>query len=163
MAQIYISIGSNIDPAHNVCEGIRVLRDHYGDLSVSSVYESAAIGFAGNNFYNLVVGAITEEPVEIVVTALREIEDNHGRDRSGPHFSSRTLDLDLLMYDDLVIKQPQLELPRAEIIENAFVLWPLAEIAPELIHPNNNKTMEQLWEEFDKDSQELWPIDLRCE
>ena len=91
---------------------------------------------------------------------LREIEDANGRDRSGPKFSSRTLDLDLLLYDDLVLDENGLKLPRDEILKNAFVLWPLAEIAPGLKHPETGLTYAELWSRFDKTKESLKPVDF---
>lgn len=160
MARIYISIGSNINPAENVQQAVNVLREHFSDIDVSPVYESEAVGFEGDNFLNLVVAASTELDVLATNALLHRIEDEYGRDRSGPRFSSRTIDLDLLLYDDLIISEPGLEIPREEILLNAFVLWPLAEIAADLIHPQQGKTMAELWQAFDKSSQKLWPVEL---
>jgi 2-amino-4-hydroxy-6-hydroxymethyldihydropteridine diphosphokinase len=96
--------------------------------------------------------------VQEVAKILHTIEDEHGRTREGPRFSSRTLDIDMLLYDDLVLKEGKLELPREEITKNAFVLWPLAEIAPDLEHPVLKQRYAALWEVFDKEKQPLWPI-----
>ena len=161
MAKIYISIGSNIDAEKNIRLAIGALKDHYGKLILSSVYESESVGFEGDNFLNLVVGLNTEEDVHTVAATLRKIEDENGRDRSGPRFSSRIVDLDLLLYDDLIIKEDNLEIPRYEITKNAFVLLPLDEIASQLIHPVSGKTMCDHWLSFDKDSQKLWVIDFK--
>lgn len=160
MARIYISIGSNINPAENVQRAVKVLREHFSDIQVSSVYESEAVGFEGSNFLNLVVGATTELDVHETNKLLHKIEDDYGRDRSGPRFSSRTIDLDLLLYDDLIVKEAGLEVPREEITLNAFVLWPLADIAPDVMHPEKHQTIRELWDAFDKQSQALWPIEL---
>lgn len=160
MARIYISIGSNIEAERHLRLAIAELRKHYGELKLSSVYESEAVGFDGDNFLNMVVGLDTDEEVHTVLQTLREIEDRHGRVRSGPRFSARTLDLDLLLYDNLVVKEGALDLPRGEIIQNAFVLWPLAEIAPEIMHPVEQQSMAALWQGFDKESQKLWPITI---
>ena len=160
MARIYISIGSNIEAERHLRLAIGELRKYYGELQLSSVYESEAVGFDGDNFLNMVVGLDTDEEVHTVVQTLREIEDRHGRVRNGPRFSARTLDLDLLLYDDLVVKEDALDLPRGEIIQNAFVLWPLAEIAPEIMHPVEQQSMAALWQGFDKESQKLWPITI---
>jgi len=160
MARIYISIGSNIEAEQHLRQAVAELRMRYGELQLSSVYESESVGFDGDNFLNMVVGLDTDEDVHRVVQNLRQIEDRHGRVRSGPRFSARTLDLDLLLYNDLVLKEKGLELPRGEITHNAFVLWPLAELAPELVHPVRQQTMACLWQGFDKDSQKLWPIPL---
>ncbi|MEJ2141260.1 MAG: 2-amino-4-hydroxy-6-hydroxymethyldihydropteridine diphosphokinase [Gammaproteobacteria bacterium] len=160
MARIYISIGSNINPTENVQQAVKVLREHFSDVAVSPVYESEAVGFEGSNFLNLVVAANTELDVYETNKLLHEIEDNYGRDRSGPRFSSRTIDLDLLLYDDLIIKEAGLEIPREEILQNAFVLWPLADVAAETKHPQLGQTIAELWQAFDKQSQKLWPIEL---
>ena len=161
MAKIYISIGSNIDAEKNIRLAINALQEHYGKLILSSVYESEAVGFDGDNFLNLVAGVKTEEDVHTVAATLRRIEDENGRDRSGPRFSSRIVDLDLLLYDDLILKEDGLEIPRDEITKNAFVLLPLEEIAPQLIHPVSGKTMCDHWMSFDKDSQKLWTINFK--
>lgn len=158
MAWVYISLGSNIDREANTRAGIRALRQHFGDLILSSVYESEAVGFAGSSFYNMVIALQTDESVSQVSDILRQIEDQHGRDRSGPRFSSRTLDLDLLLYDDLVMDEPGLQIPRDEILQRAFVLWPLAEVAPDLKHPQAGKTYAALWFEFDKSREKLQPV-----
>ena len=160
MAKIYISIGSNIDAEKNIRLAIHALQDHYGKLILSSVYESEAVGFDGDNFLNLVVALKTQEDVYTVVATLRKIEDENGRDRSGPRFSPRTVDLDLLLYDDLVLQEKGLDIPRDEITKNAFVLLPLDEIASQLIHPVSGKTMCDHWLNFDKGSQKLWPVEF---
>lgn len=161
MAKIYISIGSNIDAENNVRLAIHALQEHYGKLILSSVYESEAVGFDGSNFLNLVATVKTEEDVYTVAATLRKIEDENGRDRSGPKFSSRTVDLDLLLYDDLILQKEGLDIPRDEITKNAFVLLPLDEIASQLIHPITGKTMCEHWLNFDKESQKLWAIDFK--
>lgn len=158
MATIYISIGSNINAAENIQHALHDLQQSFGTIRCSTHYESEAVGFKGNNFINLVVRAETELDIPRVASQLHAIEDQHGRDRSGPKFSSRTLDLDLLLYDDEVFELGKLKIPRDEILFNAFVLCPLAEIAPDLKHPLEQKTYAELWRSFDQDSQPLWPI-----
>ncbi len=159
MASIYISIGSNIDRATNIRGGVAELRRCFTDLRLSRVYESAAVGFQGDAFYNLVAAAQTDQPVAQVVAILRGIEDRFGRNRAGPRFSSRTLDMDLLLYDELVLTVP-CRLPREEIIHNAFVLWPLAELAPQVRHPLLQQTYAELWARFDRGSQQLAPVEF---
>lgn len=158
MTRVYISIGSNIDKEASIRKGIADMQDVFGELELSSVYQSEAVGFKGDDFYNLVAAFDTDEDVLTISKQLHEIEDNNGRDRSGPRFSSRTLDLDLLVYDDLITNENGLEIPRGEILENAFVLWPLAEIAPDLEHPVTHKTYAEHWRLFDKDKEHLFPV-----
>jgi 2-amino-4-hydroxy-6-hydroxymethyldihydropteridine diphosphokinase len=160
VARVYLSLGSNIEPERHIRAGIEDLRAQFGPLRISTVFESEPVGFSGNNFYNLVVGLDTAATVASVAQALRAIEDRHGRVRSGPRFSSRTLDIDLLLYDDVIVNEGGLVLPRTEITQNAFVLCPLAEIAPEGIHPVLRRSFRALWEEFDKTRQRLWPVPL---
>lgn len=161
MSRIYISLGSNIGREHNTRAGIKALHERFGELELSSVYESEAVGFEGDAFYNMVIGCDVSEDVHGVNQVLRDIEDANGRDRSGPKFSSRTLDLDLLLYDDLTLEERGLKLPREEILHNAFVLWPLAEIAPKLTHPEVGKSYAELWQAFDKTRESLKPIEFK--
>lgn len=160
MARVYISVGTNIEREKHLRSSLRALRVHFGRLFLSSVYESQAVGFEGAPFYNLVVGFDTERDPQRVNRILREIERDHGRDRSQPKFSARSLDLDLLLYDDLVVHEPALKLPRDEILEYAFVLQPLAEIAGERRHPLNGRRFRDLWAEFDPSEQPLWRVNL---
>jgi len=161
MARVYVSVGSNIDRERYIRAGLAALRERYGPLQCSRIYESKAVGFDGDDFYNLVVGFDTEQPVRDVAAALREIEQQNARDRRAPRFSARTLDLDLLLYDDLVADAQGLQLPRAEIMRYAFVLGPLAEIAGERRHPQNGRRYAELWADFaDKAAQPMWPVTL---
>ena len=159
MHSIYISIGSNIDPRAYVAMALQDLRACFGELQQSSLYESKAVGFDGDNFLNLVVSARTDKTIQAVVDCLHEIEARHGRDRSGPKFSSRTLDLDLLLYDEVICKANGIHVPREEILFNAFVLYPLAELAPDLMHPSEHRSMAQLWQQFDKSQQVIWKVE----
>ncbi len=99
-------------------------------------------------------------PVPELSQCLRTIEKDNGRRRDGPKFSSRTLDIDILLYDDLVGDFGGVQLPRDEILENAFVLLPLSELAPDRVHPVSGKTYGQLWRAYRADGQRLWPIDF---
>ncbi|MCU7963017.1 2-amino-4-hydroxy-6-hydroxymethyldihydropteridine diphosphokinase [Shewanella sp. SM20] len=157
MARIYISLGSNIEPEQHLQAGLISLRVCFGPLRLSSMYESEAVGFSGTNFLNMVASAETDLNIAAVVAQFKQIEQNHGRLVGAKKFSPRTLDLDLLLYDHVVCETP-VTLPRAEIVNNAFVLWPLAELAPELIHPVVHKSYASLWQEYDKESQLLWPV-----
>ncbi|MDZ7902381.1 MAG: 2-amino-4-hydroxy-6-hydroxymethyldihydropteridine diphosphokinase [Rheinheimera sp.] len=156
MPQIYISVGTNCNRDYHIKMAVAALTEAFGALTLSSVYESDAVGFKGDPFYNMVIGAQTELPIHQCVALFKAIEDNYGRVRGGEKFSRRTLDLDLLTYDDQVCQSP-VELPRAEILYNAFVLWPLAEIAPDLSHPIAGQSYAQLWAQYQSE-QRIWPV-----
>jgi 2-amino-4-hydroxy-6-hydroxymethyldihydropteridine diphosphokinase len=163
MARVYIGVGSNVDPEANIRRGIRLLRRAFGDLIVSPVYESPAVGFAGNNFYNLVVGFDTALDPRALIQELHTIEIQCGRESDALRFSPRTLDLDLLLYGDWVLHEEKLELPRRDILEYAFVLRPLADIAGDLLHPVTGQRIEDLWQRFERNAQPLNPVNLFLE
>lgn len=160
MTAIYLSLGSNVERYKHITSALDALANLLGDLTISSVYESKSIGFDGRNFFNLVVGAQTRLGIAELSDVLKRIEDDNGRKRSGPKFSPRTLDIDILTYGDFVGVESGIELPRAEITKNAFVLLPLAEIAPQIRHPQLQKTYAELWQAYDQSSQSLWAIDF---
>ncbi len=159
MAKVYVSVGSNIDRERNVERALADLHKAYGELEQSRIYETQAVGFDGDSFYNLVVAFHTDENPQAVAAHLRDIEDAHGRDRSGGKFSSRNMDLDLLLYDDLVLEEEGLHLPRKEILEYAFVLKPLAEIAGDMKHPVTGFKFSATWDQFDPTAQPMWPVE----
>jgi 2-amino-4-hydroxy-6-hydroxymethyldihydropteridine diphosphokinase len=158
--RVYISIGSNVERDRNIPGGLRALHQRFGPLTVSTLYECPAVGFEGEDFYNLVVAFDSTEPVLEVNAALHAIEDRFGRDRSKPKFSARTLDFDLLLYGDQVLREGKLVLPRPEIDRVAFVLGPLAELAGSRLHPVRGVTLTEMWARFDGiGAGELRPVD----
>ena len=162
MPSVFVSIGSNIDPERHVCSCLQALRERFGVLRLSTVYRTAAVGFDGDDFLNLVAAFDTEDTVDEVFDALHRIEDAHGRERSQQRFKARTLDLDLLLYGELVTRNDRYQLPRAEITRCAFVLKPLAEIAADVVHPNQGTTIDALWRAFDASAEQLQAVELRC-
>jgi 2-amino-4-hydroxy-6-hydroxymethyldihydropteridine diphosphokinase len=153
--RIYVSIGSNVDRERNIRDAVDAMADEFGELLLSPVYDSAAVGFEGDNFLNLVAGADTELPVEEVVKALRAIEDRLGRDRSQPRYSPRSIDLDILSYNTLILDQPGIQIPRREILKNAFVLKPLRDIAGATLHPETGQSYADLWDIMKTDAPRL--------
>ena len=160
MARVYVSVGSNIERERHVRAALDALEAYYGRVQCSTIYETDAVGFEGDSFYNLVVGFDTEDRPMEVAARLREIEDRNGRIREGARFSARTLDLDLLLYDDLILEEGRLQLPRDEITRYAFVLKPLAEIAGSLRHPLTGKTYSQLWRDFPRKDAGIRAVEL---
>ncbi|KGJ89279.1 2-amino-4-hydroxy-6-hydroxymethyldihydropteridine diphosphokinase [Thalassotalea sp. ND16A] len=157
MAKVYISIGSNIDRDQQIINGVAALKATFGKVQLSSVYECEPVGFIGENFYNLVAMVETEQPPSYIGEILKQLEKQQGRIDFSKKFSPRQLDLDILLYDDLIINTP-VQLPRNEIPKNAYVLQPLAEIAGDLIHPQLQQSYRQLWQNYDKNKQQLKKI-----
>lgn len=157
---VYLGLGSNIEREENIRACLQELSSQFGPLSISSVYESDAVGFKGDPFFNLVVGLRTCLEIVSLSAKLHQIEDNQGRQRTGPKFSGRTLDIDILLYDELCGVFHGIHLPRPEIKENAYVLWPLSEIAGSLVLPGDAVTLSALWSGYEKELQKLWPVDF---
>lgn len=146
----YISVGSNIDKETNIPSSLKALKNQFGDLQTSSIYETEAVGFEGDSFYNLIVRFESALSAKEVAKLLRQIELDHGRSRESQKFSPRTLDLDLILFGDQIISDGRLQIPRDEILHYAFVLEPLAEIAGNETHPLSGKSYGELWQHFDK-------------
>jgi 2-amino-4-hydroxy-6-hydroxymethyldihydropteridine diphosphokinase len=155
-----LSLGSNIDAQRNIRLALDALARQFSSLSLSSVYESESIGFDGDNFLNLVVVVETDLSLVLVQEFLKQLEESQGRDRTQAKFSSRPIDVDILFYGSDDGASLSIELPRAEITRNAFVLLPLAELLPDAQHAPTGKTYAELWASYDKDSQKLWPIEF---
>lgn len=160
MSKVWFGIGSNRDRAHYIRAGVTALHDQFASaqtpLHISRVFESEAVGFVGSAFYNLVAWVETTEAIANIATHCKAIERAHGHDSTKPRFSPRTLDIDILLYDDCISSNP-IQLPRAEILTNAFVLWPLAELSPTVRHPVVGKTYAELWQAY-TGQQQLVPI-----
>lgn len=149
MAIAYLSLGSNIDAEHNIAAAIAALQSRFGAVALSPVYRTAAVGFDGDDFLNAAARIETDLMPELLDAWLHDLETVQGRRRDGPRFSSRSLDIDLLLYDDRVLKGAgNLEIPRPELAEQAFVLMPMVDLAPNLIHPVDARTLREMWQEM---------------
>lgn len=149
MTEVFVGVGSNVQRERRVPEGLYHLREEFGVLRVSPMYESAAVGFEGSPFFNLVVGFACALEPQGLVARLHDIEQRCGRLPGAPRFAPRPLDLDLLLYGDLVIEAPNLHLPRPDILQYGFALKPLADLVPHQRHPVLGYTYAQLWTQFD--------------
>jgi 2-amino-4-hydroxy-6-hydroxymethyldihydropteridine diphosphokinase len=160
MTRVYLGLGSNVKAEENLRFGIAELANRFGELNLSAAYRNAAVGFEGEDFLNLVVGLSSDQtPVEIYA----EIELIHnlaGRERGAAKFSSRPLDIDLLLYGEQIIAEPPVHVPRADILEYGFVLRPLSELAPNLIHPETGRSMAMHWQQFDAERHLLTPVSI---
>ena len=155
MTRAYLSLGSNLEPRRYLPAAIAALRQCFGDISVSPAYRSKAVGFDGADFVNLAVGLDTELSPEALNDWLHALEDRHGRRRDVPRYSDRTLDIDIVLYGDLVIDGPgHLQIPRNEL-KHAFVLRPIADIAPAFLHPLSGRSMAELWAAFPPEHEPL--------
>jgi len=145
MARACLSLGSNLDPEAHLRAAIAELRARFDRVRVSSVYRTRAVGFDGGDFLNAAAVVVTDLEPEALDAWLHALEDAHGRDRSAPRYADRTLDIDLVLYDDRIVEGPgHLRVPRDEL-RHAFVLRPLAEIAPDAVEPRSGRTLAELW------------------
>jgi len=158
MSIALLGLGSNINSETHIRAGIAALKEKFKNVSLSPAYSSTSIGFDGDDFINLVARVETDmHPLELR-QFLRDLEDRYGRKRDVPKFSDRSLDIDILLYDDLILRSPLLEIPRAEILRFAHVLKPLAELDPALVHPTELQTMAEIWESSGLDDGYLRPL-----
>ena len=158
MRDIYLGLGSNVQPRENLKLAVRELHRHFDVIALSRVYRNKAVGFKGDDFLNAVALVRTDMSVAQIDELLDSIHDLSGRQRSEDAFVARTLDIDLLMVDALV--DPSRQLPRSDVLEYSFVLGPLAEIAPSLKHPVTGMTMQEHWAQFEQGSHPLEAVDL---
>jgi 2-amino-4-hydroxy-6-hydroxymethyldihydropteridine diphosphokinase len=157
---VYIAAGSNVDAERHLAFAIGELRRAFGVLAVSHAYRNTAVGFAGPDFINLVVGFHTPLSLDEVIARLRVIEHRCGRPADAPKWAPRSMDLDILLYGDEVRDEPGRKLPRPDLVRRAYMLGPLAEIAPALKHPTTGKTIGELWSAFDRSAHPLHRVAL---
>ena len=155
MAKVFLGVGSNIEPEAHLRLAVRELRRRFGPLEISPVYESAAVGFEGDDFLNMVVGLETLLPPPEILRAIAEIHALAGRRPASGALASRELDIDLLLYDGLVIDEGKLHVPRSDVLKYSFVLRPLADVAPDFVHPVTGRSFAEHWREFDAGRQPL--------
>jgi len=152
MTRAWLSLGSNLEPDRHLRAALAALRARYSNIVASPAYRTRAVGFEGPDFLNLAVGLDTDETPEALDEWLHALEARIGRVRTGVRFASRTLDADIVLFGDRVLHGPgHLEVPRRELVEQAFVLKPMADIAPGVVHPQLGQTLAELWSAFKGD------------
>jgi 2-amino-4-hydroxy-6-hydroxymethyldihydropteridine diphosphokinase len=149
MSQVFVALGSNIDPATRLLEAARLLKAHFPDARFSSCYRNRAVGFDGADFINAVVGFSTTLCVPELLQVLHDIEARCGRSREDPKWGPRAMDLDLLLYGDQIGEGPGYTLPRRDLLRRPYMLGPLAELAPEGKHPLRGESFAALWAAFE--------------
>lgn len=160
--RVYVGIGSNLERETKIRAAVEALRERFGELELSPVYNSESVGFDGSDFLNLVAGFDTDLGIEALVAILHQIEDRLGRDRSLPKFASRPIDIDILLYADEIVDLPGIRVPRQEIQENAFVLKPLQDLLPQRCHPETGERFAEMWQRMAPAAPrlDLYPLEL---
>jgi len=160
MTDVYVAAGSNVEPHKNLRAALTALQQVYQPLRISPAYRNKAVGFDGDDFINLVVGFSTDDPVALVRQQLQGIEALCGRPPGAPKWAPRAMDLDILLYGDLISTEPGLVLPRPDLLRRPYMLKPMADIAPQVRHPVLHQTMRELWEAFDSAGHEMTVVSL---
>lgn len=157
---VFVAAGSNVDPERHLRRAAEAMLEHFGAVRFSPAYRNVAVGFEGEDFINFAAGFATTRSVEEVVAVLQHIEGLCGRTREALKWAPRSMDLDILLYGDLVCERPGLILPRPDLVRRPYMLGPMADLAPQLVHPTLGETMATLWERFDRSAHPLVRIDL---
>lgn len=160
MTGVYVAAGSNVEPIANLRRALDSIAAHFAPLELSRAYRNRAVGFEGDDFVNLVLGFDTPRAVRDVLAVLHEAEAACGRERNAPKWAPRAMDLDILLFDAMVCDEPGLTLPRPDLVRRPYMLGPMAELAPGLRHPTLGRTMEELWQGFDREAHALQPVAL---
>ncbi|WP_020394740.1 2-amino-4-hydroxy-6-hydroxymethyldihydropteridine diphosphokinase [Thiolinea disciformis] len=160
MTHVYIGVGSNQEAEYNLCTCIKALREVLGELQISTIYRSKAIGFEGDDFLNVVIGFETQQSVSELKTLFKQLEQAQGRQADQAKFSSRRLDIDLLLYGEQI--DPALKLPHPDILQYPFVLFSLLELQPQLLHPVLQQPLIDLVPQTHLSTVGLTPINLSC-
>jgi 2-amino-4-hydroxy-6-hydroxymethyldihydropteridine diphosphokinase len=160
VTRLFVAIGGNIEPERRVPQAAGELRRRFPGMRFSRCYRNPAYGFAGADFYNAVAEADTALPLSAVQAQLQEVEALCGRSRSDAKWAARAMDLDLLLFGDLVLKTERCELPRPDLLRRAYMLAPLAELAPQQRHPLTARTLSEHWRELAAQPHELALLDL---
>ena len=156
----YWSLGSNIDPEKHIEFAVSSFRQHFGEIVLSKLYRSPAVGFSGEDFLNLAIAVNTDKPLEDLLVFADSLEQQAGRIRvRRGRFDSRTLDVDLLMYGELEGVHCGRQLPADDMLDAAHVLKPMVDIAPTVRHPGSGRSFRSIWNEFDQESSALIQLD----
>ena len=160
MTTVLVAAGSNVEPVANLRRALDALATRYPGLHCSRAYRNPAVGFEGEDFINLVAAFDTADDVDSVIERLHEAEALCGRPRHAPKWAPRSMDLDILLFGDMVCDRPDLVLPRPDLVRRAYMLGPAAEVAPGFVHPSLGVTLAGLWQGFEQDSHRLKVVEI---
>jgi 2-amino-4-hydroxy-6-hydroxymethyldihydropteridine diphosphokinase len=163
MPDVFVAAGSNIEPLRHLGAALAGLARSYAPLTISPAYQNKAVGFEGDDFVNLVVGFATNDSLERVRTRLQEIETDCGRPRDAPKWAPRAMDLDILLYGDEVRNEAGLVVPRPDLLKRPYMLKPMCDIAPDVMHPTQQRTMRELWQSFEGKDHAMTVVKVRDE
>jgi 2-amino-4-hydroxy-6-hydroxymethyldihydropteridine diphosphokinase len=155
---VFVGAGSNVAPERNLARAVAQLALEFSGARFSPWYRNRAVGFEGEDFINLVTAFDTDLQPHAVLAKLHAIETLCGRERHAPRWAPRSMDLDVLLYGNLVCDEPGLKLPRPDLLKRAYMLGPLAALAPEVVHPTAQLTIGELWQRFDRAAHHLEPV-----
>jgi 2-amino-4-hydroxy-6-hydroxymethyldihydropteridine diphosphokinase len=158
MPEVYVAAGSNVEPERHLALAASELRRTFAHVRFSPWYRNRAVGFEGDDFINFVAGFSTEVTLDALIARLQVIEGMCGRTRAAPRWAPRTMDLDLLLYGERIVDTPALRVPRPDLLKRAYMLGPLADLAPDLTHPTEGLTIAELWRRFDQAAHPLVPV-----
>ena len=155
MPEVYVAAGSNVEPEKHLALAARELARAFPGTRFSPWYRNRAVGFEGEDFINFAAGFLTNESLESVIARLQDIEGQCGRTRAAPRWAPRSMDLDILLYGAQVLDSPAVRLPRPDLLKRAYMLGPLADLAPDLLHPTAGASIGELWRRFDQRAHSL--------
>jgi 2-amino-4-hydroxy-6-hydroxymethyldihydropteridine diphosphokinase len=158
--RVFVAAGSNVEPEAHLARACAEIADSWRDSTFSRAYRNKAVGFDGPDFINLVVGFSTAQPLAMVIARLRAIETRCGRPRYAPKWASRSMDLDVLLFGDVVEQTDEYTLPRPDLLKRPYMLGPMAEIAPDVVHPTERRKIGDLWEHFARDGHEMTAVHI---
>ncbi|MBV9914088.1 MAG: 2-amino-4-hydroxy-6-hydroxymethyldihydropteridine diphosphokinase [Sinobacteraceae bacterium] len=159
MPDVYVALGSNVEPEKHLRLASQELRRQFPGTRFSAWYRNAAVGFQGADLINSVAVFVTELPLAELIQRLHAIEELCGRPRDAPRWAPRSMDIDVLLYGSLICQQPRLQLPRPDLLKRAYMLGPLAELAPRVLHPSTGLTIADHWERFDREAHPMQRIE----
>jgi 2-amino-4-hydroxy-6-hydroxymethyldihydropteridine diphosphokinase len=160
MTTVCVAAGSNIEPEKNLARACREIANTWPDARFSRAYRNKAVGFDGPDFLNMAVVFRTTFTVDTVIARLREIETLCGRPRNAAKWASRAMDLDILLFGARIEKTAEYTLPRPDLLKRPYMLGPLAELAPEIVHPTEHRSIGELWNAFDAGAHSMVPVPL---